>query len=47
MVLISFEGFNENNSYSSNSKRLLAVCAFFQMKIASGQNGWRLAIARK
>jgi hypothetical protein len=38
--------FNENNYYSSNSKGLLADWDFFWVKIASGQNGWRLAIAR-
>ncbi|UST63375.1 hypothetical protein NF673_22590 [Pseudomonas moraviensis] len=44
MGLISLKGFNENNSYSSNSKCLLADRGFFQIKVVSGQNGWLMAM---
>ncbi|CAI8984271.1 hypothetical protein EMIT0324P_50102 [Pseudomonas chlororaphis] len=40
MSLISLMGFNENNSYSMNSKYLLAVSAFFCVEIVVSQKGW-------
>jgi hypothetical protein len=44
MGLISLKGFNENNSYSSNSKCLLADRGFFRVKVVSDQNGWLIAM---
>jgi hypothetical protein len=44
MGLISLKGFNENNSYSSNSKCLLADRGLFRVKVVSGQNGWLMAM---
>jgi hypothetical protein len=44
MGLISLKGFNENNSYSSNSKCLLADRGVFRVKVVSGQNDWLMAM---
>ncbi|WP_175540253.1 hypothetical protein [Pseudomonas sp. NFIX28] len=40
MSFISLMGFNENNSYSMNSKCLLAVSAVFCVEIVVRQKGW-------
>jgi hypothetical protein len=45
MGVISLMDINENNSYSINSKCLLADFRFFCEEVATGQSGWRFDIA--
>jgi hypothetical protein len=43
MGSISLMGFNENNSYSGNSKSLLAISGLFCVDIVFDQKGWPFA----